>query len=347
MTDRTGVAVVGCGFFAQNHLHAWQDLGRQGAELIAVCDIDAEKAKAAADKFNVPRWYARLDDLLAAERPDIIDIVTRVESHKDQALNTIAHGVPTIVQKPFAPTLADCREIVLAARRAGVFLAVHENFRFQQPLRRIAELVNEGVVGAPTWCRVSFRTDYDIYRGQPYLLKEPRFVISDLGVHVCDLARVYLGEVERVTAETQRRNPAVLGEDTATMMLRHVGGAVSVVECTYGAHRVPDVFPQTLIELEGTKGSVILQADYRLEITSNGVVRTEHSEPELLPWAQPPWHVLQESVVATCSEILNALRQGRPAQTSGADNFRTFAVCEAAYESATTGKAVHPQLIEG
>ena len=115
MADRVGVAVIGCGFFAQNHLHAWQDLSQQGAELIAVCDIDAEKAKAAATKFNVPRWYTRLDDLLAAERPGLVDIVTRVETHKEQTLRTIAHGVPTIVQKPFAPTLADCREIVQTA----------------------------------------------------------------------------------------------------------------------------------------------------------------------------------------------------------------------------------------
>jgi predicted dehydrogenase len=102
MADKVGVAVVGYGFFAQNHLHAWQDLGRQSADLIAVCDIDAEKAKAAATKFNVPRCYIRLDDLLTAESPSLIDIVTRVETHKEMTLRTIAHGVPTIVQKPFA-----------------------------------------------------------------------------------------------------------------------------------------------------------------------------------------------------------------------------------------------------
>ena len=346
MADRVGVAVIGCGFFAQYHLHAWQDLSQQGAELIAVCDIDAEKAKAAATKFNVPRWYTRLDDLLAAERPGLVDIVTRVETHKEQTLRTIAHGVPTIVQKPFAPTLADCREIVTAAKKTGVFLAVHENFRFQKPLRRIVELVQEGVVGTPSWCRVSFRTDYDIYRGQPYLLNEPRFVISDLGVHVCDLARVYLGEVEHVTAEIQCRNPEARGEDTATMMLKHARGAISVVECTYGAHRVPDIFPQTLVELEGTRGSIMLHPDYRLEIAANGDVRTERAEAELLSWAQRPWHVVQESVLATCSDILDALCQGRPAQTSGEDNFMTFAVCEAAYESAATGKTSQPQMLD-
>ena len=65
MPDRIGVAVVGCGFFAQNHLNAWRDLASDGVALIAVCDIDAEKAKAAAKTFNVPRWYTDLDALLA------------------------------------------------------------------------------------------------------------------------------------------------------------------------------------------------------------------------------------------------------------------------------------------
>jgi len=98
MADRIGVAVVGCGFFAQNHLNAWRDLASEGVELIAVCDIDAEKAKAAAKNFNVPRWYTDLDELLAKEKPGLIDIVTRVETHREQVLKTVAKRIPTVVQ---------------------------------------------------------------------------------------------------------------------------------------------------------------------------------------------------------------------------------------------------------
>jgi predicted dehydrogenase len=340
MPDRIGVAVVGCGFFAQNHLNAWRDLAREGVELIAVCDIDAEKAKAAAKNFNVPRWYTDLDELLAKEKPGLIDIVTRVETHREQVLKTVARKIPTVVQKPFGFDLGDCRAMTLAAKKAGVFLAVHENFRFQAPLRRITELLRQGVIGTPSWGRVSFRTDYDIYKGQPYLLKETRFVINDLGVHVCDLARAFLGEVEHVTCETQRRNPKAKGEDTATMMMKHVNGAVSMVECTYGAHRVPDIFPQTLIELEGPRGSIILYKNFDLEIAVDGKITKEHADAEVLPWAARPWHIIQESVLATNAHILSALRAGRPADVSAEDNFRTFACCEAAYKSAETGKAV-------
>ena len=340
MADKIGVAVVGCGFFAQNHLNAWRDLAKVGVDLIAVCDIDAEKAKAAAKNFNVPRWYTDLDELLAKEKPGLIDIVTRVETHRDQVLKTVAKKIPTIVQKPFGFNLGDCRAMTLAAKKAGVFLAVHENFRFQAPLRRITELLRQGVIGTPSWGRVSFRTDYDIYKGQPYLLNETRFVINDLGVHVCDLARAFLGEVEHVTCETQRRNPKAKGEDTATMMMKHTNGAVSMVECTYGAHRLPDIFPQTLIELEGPKGAIILYKNFDLEIMVEGKITEEHADAEVLHWAARPWHIIQESVLATNAHILKALRSGKPADVSAEDNFKTFACCEAAYKSAAIGKAV-------
>jgi predicted dehydrogenase len=344
MPEKIGVAVVGCGFFAQNHLNAWRDLAKEGVELVAVCDIDAEKAKAAAKNFNVPRWYTDLDTLLAKEKRNgslgLIDIVTRVETHREQVLKTVAKGIPTVVQKPFGFNLDDCRAMTLAAKKAGVFLAVHENFRFQAPLRRITELLCQDVIGTPSWGRVSFRTDYDIYKGQPYLLNETRFVINDLGVHVCDLARAFLGEVEHVTCETQRRNPKAKGEDTATMTMKHVNGAVSMVECTYGAHRVPDIFPQTLIELEGPKGSIILYKNFDLEIAVNGKITEEHADAEVLPWAARPWHIIQESVLATNAHILKSLRTGKPADVSAEDNFKTFACCEAAYKSAETGKAV-------
>jgi D-apiose dehydrogenase len=345
LAQSIGVAVIGCGFFAQNHLHAWQDLKAHGADLIAVCDIDAVKAKGAAERFNVPHWYTDLDALLATEKPTLVDIVTRVETHTEQVLKTVGKGIPTIVQKPFAPGLDGCRAMTLAARKANVMLAVHENFRFQAPFRRVAQLLRDGAIGEPSWGRVSFRTQYDIYSGQPYLLNEQRFVILDLGVHVCDLARALLGEVAHVTAETQRRNPSARGEDTATMMLKHTNGAVSMVECTYGARRLPDPFPQTLVELEGTTGSILLREDFKLHVVSDGRVTEEHADAEVLPWASRPWHIIQESVLATCSHILESLKAGRAPDVSAEDNFKTYAVCEAAYEAASLGRSVQPEAL--
>ena len=139
--ERTAVGVIGCGFFAQNHLHAWTDLAAKGVEVAAVCDVDETKARAAADKFGVKSWYKDAETMFRSEKLDLVDIVTRVETHRDVVGQAIHHRIPTIVQKPFGPDLAACRAMSDDAQKAGNFLAVHENFRFQVPMRRIIELL--------------------------------------------------------------------------------------------------------------------------------------------------------------------------------------------------------------
>ncbi|MGH6926703.1 MAG: Gfo/Idh/MocA family protein, partial [Dongiaceae bacterium] len=176
-----------------------------------------------------------------------------------------------------------------------------------------------------------------------YFYTEERFAILDVGIHVLDLARVFMGEVERVSCETQRRNPKVRAEDTATMMLRHVSGAVSVVECTYESRKLPDVFPETLLEIEGDRGTIVVKPGLMMEVTSEGRMTASDVGAPLLPWTARPWHVAQESVRTTCSHMLECVRAGRTADTSGEDNLKTFALVEAAYEAAATGRSVAPR----
>lgn len=344
MPSTANVALIGCGFFSANHLHAWSDLANEGARLVAVCDIDAAKARAAAEKFAVPRWYDDARRMLAAEEIHLVDLVTRMNTHRALAEMTLGKRIATIVQKPFAPTWQDCVAIVEAARATGTFLAVHENFRFQAPMLRVAEVVRSGVIGEPSWARVSFRTGYDIYAGQPYFYDEDRFVILDLGIHVLDLVRVFMGEGARISCETQQRNSRVKAEDTATIMIRHTSGAVSVVESTYETRKLPDPFPETMVEIEGPRGAVVVKPGLVMELTVDGRMESEHLGTPLLSWTSEPWHIAQESVLTTCRHMLGRFRAGRDADTSGADNLKTFALAEAAYESAATGHAVVPAI---
>ncbi len=339
-------ALIGCGFFAQNHLNAWRDMRADGVELVAVCDLDPAKATAAAQAFGIAHSYTDPAALLATERLDFVDIATRMETHEDLVLLAVTRGVRTIVQKPLAPDWAACLRMVKAAHAAGVPLAVHENFRYQTPMRALRETLESGVIGDPTWGRIAFRTGFDVYRTQPYFHHEKRLAILDTGVHVLDLARFLLGKVRHVSCETQRRNAKNAGEDTATMLLRHESGAVSVVETTYEARQVPDPFPQTLITLEGDKGSIKLHEDFRMAVTARGELVERTVGSPLLPWTAEPWHIAQESVLLTQRAIIAAWRAGRDAETSGADNLKTYAAAEAAYTAAETGCATRPAAAE-
>jgi predicted dehydrogenase len=342
MTGRTiRIGVIGCGFYAQNHLNAWRDLAPGGAVLAAVCDIDPAKAKAAGETFGVP-WYTDVEAMLDDEKLDAVDIVTRQDTHRALAEATIARGIATIVQKPFAPTWEDATAIVDAAKKAGVWLAVHENFRYQAPLRAIRKVIDSGAIGEPSWARIAFRTGFDVYKTQPYFYDEERFVIADVGVHVLDVARFLLGDAVRISCETQRRNPKVKAEDTATMMLRHESGAVSIVEVTYEARRVDDSFPETLMEIEGPRGSIIVTAGCRMKLTSDGKATEHDIGTPLLSWTSHPWHVSQEGALGACRHFLDCLQRGVPAETRGEDNLKTYALVDAAYRAAAEQRAVAP-----
>jgi len=337
------VGLIGCGFYAQNHLNAWNDLKASGADLVAVCDLDAAKAEAAGRKFGA-QWFTDAGQMLDRMNIDLIDIATQMHSHRALGALAAERGIAAILQKPLAPTLGECEEIVATAARHGTWLAVHENFRFETPMRRVKARLEAGDIGQPNWARISFRTGYDIYSGQPYLMTEDRLSIIDSGIHVLDLARWFMGEVDHLTCETQRRNPKIRAEDTATILLRHRSGAVSVVETTYEAHRIPDPFPETLLEIEGTEGSVIVTPGEQMTLTSRGTVSTEFIGAPLLPWTARPWHVSQEAVLHTCAHMLASFRAGKPAETNGDDSLKTFSLVEAAYQSAETHTSVRPKF---
>ncbi len=336
------IGVIGCGFYAQNHLHAWTSLAAEGAELAAVCDRDPAAAERAGRAFGVPH-YTDAAAMLDAEALDLADIVTRHDTHRALCELTIGRGVATVVQKPFAPSWEDAVAIVDAAEAAGVWLAVHENFRFEAPLRQVRRIIDTGAIGTPDWARISFRTGFDVYRTQPYFYDEERLVIADVGIHVLDVARFLMGEVAHLSCETQRRNPKVRAEDTATMLLRHLSGATSVVDCSYAARRSPDAFPETLVEIEGDAGSIVVLPGCRARVTSQNLVWEEEIGAPLLPWTSRPWHVSQEGALGACRHFLQACRAGEPAETAGADNLRSFALVDAAYRAAETGRAVAPR----
>lgn len=337
MTGLKG-ALIGCGFFAVNQMHAWNDV--DGAKIVAICDRDPDRLKTVGDQFGIERRYHDANALFADGGFDFVDIATTVQSHRVLVEMAAQHKVPTICQKPFAKTLTDARAMVAACRVAGIPLMVHENFRWQTPIQAVHKVLDAGSIGTPFWGRFSFRSGYDVFSGQPYLAQGDRFIIEDLGIHTLDIARYILGDVLTVTARSKRVNPSIKGEDVATILLDHESGATSIVDVSYATRLSREPFPETLIELDGSEGTIRLTQGYRLEVTNaNGTTTTDVS-PKLLSWASRPWHNIQESVYAIQQHWVDQLKLGVEHSTSGTDNLKTFALVEGAYESAACGQAI-------
>lgn len=336
-------ALIGCGFFAINQLHAWRDA--EGADIVAICDRDPARLNLAGDQFGIAARYADAEEMLKAEKPDFVDIATTVPSHRPLVELAARLGIPVICQKPFALSMADARSMVDACRQAGVPLMVHENFRWQSAIQAVKARLDAGAVGKPFWARVSFRSGFDVFSGQPYLAEGKRFIIEDLGIHILDIARFLFGDVARLTARTARVNPAIQGEDVATMLLDHESGLSSVVDCSYATRLPVEPFPETLVEIDGTAGTLRLGQGYRLVVNGPGGVEEADLSPPLLPWASRPWHNIQESVFAIQQHWVECLREGREPSTSGHDNIGTMALVEAAYASAHGGQTIEMRTV--
>lgn len=330
--------LIGCGFFARNHMNGWA--GIDGAEIVAVCDRDLAKAESMQADFNVPHAYADAEAMLKAEKLDFVDVVTTSPFHRQLVELAARHGVAAICQKPFADTYADAAAMVAACEAAGVPLAVHENFRWQKPFVEMAARIADGRIGRPTFARISFRHGFDYYKNQPYLAEVERLSLMDIGLHLFDLARFLVGEVETLTCRTQRINPIVRGEDAFTALLGHVGGATSVVDCSAYAKYDPEPFPETLATVEGPEGVLELTRHYRL-IEHHAGSRVESDvEPAIPAWGGKPWHAVQDSVIAFERHFIEVLNDRAEAQPSGAHNLGTVALALAAYESAAENRTI-------
>ena len=334
-------ALIGCGFFARNQLHAWRDI--EGVEIVAICDQDAGRLAEAGDDFGIARRYADAAEMFAEGGFDFVDIATTVGSHRVlvemAAQANGGAGVHVICQKPFALNMGDARAMVDAVSATGKVLMVHENFRWQSAVRAAIDAVRSGAIGEPFFGRVSFRSGYDVFSGQPYLAEGKRFIIEDLGIHILDIARALFGDVERISATTKRVNPKIKGEDVATMLLSHGSGVTSVVDCSYATQRRPETFPETLLEIDGAGGTLRLDAGYKLTIQTD-TEEVRDVSPPVLPWAERPWHNIQESVQIIQQHFVDCLHSGQTPETSGTDNLQTFALVEAAYLSAAEGRTV-------
>lgn len=339
-------ALIGCGFFARNHMHAWAET--PGAAIVAVCDTDPAKAEAFAQAFGATP-YTDAATMLAAVRPDFVDVATTVATHRPLVELALAHGALTICQKPFAETWADGAAMVAAAERAGRPLLVHENFRWQKAFRLMRAEIDAGAIGRPTFARLSFRHAYDVYANQPYLTEVADLALTDVGLHLFDLVRFLMGDVTTASCLAQRLNPRVKGEDSFTALLGHASGAVSVIETSFFSHTSPDPFPETLARVEGLEGTLEVTEGLRLRVHSRTGARDVDADPPVPGWGARPWHLVQDSVAAFEAHVVDVLAGRAEPQPSGAHNLETLAVTFACIRAARRREtvALAPFIAEG
>src|SRR5947199_5514211 len=123
------VGLIGCGKVGQIHAAALRDIAE--AELTAVCDVNAERVRAFADRYGV-RGYTDVDAMLGEAKVEAVVVGTPHPLHAAPAVRAAQAGVHVLVEKPLAATLADCDAMLAAAKQAGVQLGVISQRRFYE-----------------------------------------------------------------------------------------------------------------------------------------------------------------------------------------------------------------------
>ena len=330
--------VIGCGFWSQFQIAGWFEVG--GVELVALYNRTRSKAEALAERFGVPAVYDTAEEMLAKEKLDFVDIITDVDTHSKFVHMAARHKVPVICQKPMAPDLATAEVMVKVCRDAGIPFLIHENWRWQYPIRQFKKALDEIGVGKVFRGHILYANSFPVFENQPFLKDLEQFILTDIGSHILDTARFLFGDAKRLYCQTSRVNPEIKGEDVATVMFETVDGATVTCEMSYASRLEHERFPETYIRAECENGSVELGPDFWVRVTKGAdTIPTRHAPPHY-EWADPAYDLAHSSIVSCNADLLRALRTGEPAETSGDDNLKTMQMVFSSYESAATGRAV-------
>jgi len=141
----TKVALVGCGFVANDHLKAWRKLNH--AKVVAVSDLNESLAKSTAEVWRIPRYYASFSDMIKKEKIDVVDICTPPHTHAALAVQSMEVGVNVLIEKPMTMTVSDAEKIVNCQKSSGVEAGVIHNWLFEASVLEACAFVNRGLLG--------------------------------------------------------------------------------------------------------------------------------------------------------------------------------------------------------
>ena len=336
---KTKIAVAGCGFWANYQVAAWKEI--EGVEIIAAADTNTEKLSAFKKKFGIAEVFADAETMLRTRKPDILDIISAPESHTALVKLGVKYRAAVICQKPLTPSWNESKELVGLSEKTGVPLYVHENWRYQSPMRRIKNLLEERVAGDVFRARITCSHAFPVFDNQPFLRELDEMVIADLGVHLLDTARYFFGEADYLYAQVSRVTPGVKGEDVATILITFKSGCRCIVELSVATRQEILHFPQTLVHLEGTRGVITLKENFQISVVTDGGVETVDASPRLFTWVNPDYAVVHSSIYDCNQSILSAILGKSPGETTGMDNLETLRLTYAAYASARENSIIH------
>lgn len=278
MVERLRCAVIGAGSIGLAHLESLTQYAK--ADPVAIAEIHAERAREAAERYRIPRYYLDYRELL--DQPDIeaVTIALPNHLHAKAAIQALQARKHVLVEKPLCLNIREALKIQEAAKKSRRIFMVSQNFRFFRGTQLAKAAIDAGEIGAIYHVRASWLRRSAIPRIGSWFTQK-KFAgggaFADLGIHILDLSLYLMNsfDVTSVSAHIQSRfGPRGMGEfswgmseidsgrpfdveDTSVALLRLKGGRSVLLEASWSGFHPLD-HPEQSIHLLGEQGSISL-----------------------------------------------------------------------------------------
>ncbi|HEX6972537.1 MAG TPA: Gfo/Idh/MocA family oxidoreductase [Limnochordia bacterium] len=346
MPNKLRVGIIGVGGIATHaHIPGYRQL-LDRVELVACADVNAERAREVAARFEFRAAYADYREMLEKEALDAVSVCTPNKFHAPASIAALEAGCHVLCEKPPALTAAEAEAMVAAAEKAKRVLTFGLHMRFTAEAQAAKRLVDGGEMGDIYAVRVNALRRRGIPGWGVFTNKELQGggPLIDIGVHMLDLALYLMGypvprQVFGATFQKIGTRPGVgaMGEwnwrdfqveDLAMGMIRFANGAAILLETSFAAEIEP--MEEMSIRLSGTQGGLSL---FPLKVFKESHGTLYNLTPAWLPRVERPHGEEVKHFVDAC---LN----GGPPMVKGYEAIRLQQILEAIYRSAESGELV-------
>ncbi len=339
-----GFGIVGAGVISAIHARAIASL--PGARLVAVTDVEPDRAKSLASAHDCAA-EPDLDALLVRDDVDVVCVCVPSGLHADVGIRAAVAGKHLVVEKPLDVSLGAADRLIEAARQAGVVMTVISQHRFDRGLIELRRLLDDGALGrlvlgeaSTKWYRSQAYYDSAAWRGTWAL---DGGSLMNQGIHYADLLLWSMGPVAEVTTLFSTQTHQIEVEDAALAVLRFASGALGTIVASTA------VFPgfAQRLEISGTSGTVVIEDGeiIRCELSADGTGPGQHGRVTAdgrapAAAAADPADLSAASHAAQIGDLLDAIDEGRAPSVTGADGRAVLEVVCAVYESAREARTV-------
>jgi len=339
----TAFALVGCGRIAKRHADLLSQGQINGATLAAVAEIDESRRQLFAKEYGVPAfadYHQMMQEM--GDKIDVVSVLTESGNHARHTIDLAQYGKHIVVEKPMALTLADAEAMIRACDAANVKLFVVKQNRFNLPVVRLRQALEQGRFGKIVmgtvrvrWCRPQSYYDQAKWRGTWAL---DGGVFANQASHHVDLLEWLLGEPETVFAKARTALVDIEAEDTGVALIKFASGALGVVEATT-ATRPKDL--EGSISILGERGTVEIGGFAVNEMkTWNFVDQGPEDEAILRECRETPPDVYGFGHKHYLNNVVDSIHNGGRALVDGLEGYKSLYLLSAIYESIATNQEV-------